>query len=329
MGHTRAKTITAELAGPLDRAVRGLFGISWGKARDWISAGKVRLCAEIVTEPTTPTTAGNEIVFEETARRPRSVGLTDDSVVYADAHLVVVAKPAGVSTVPYEGDELSGRSAARAFPGKASPTTDTLESRVRAWLERRPTGSSAGRPNLGVVQRLDKETSGLIVFTRTWLAKKALATQFRRHSVHRLYLAIAHGNVQTRTIRSVLIADRGDGLRGSARGGTAGGRAAVTHVERLEALQGATLVACRLETGRTHQIRIHLSEGGHPIVGDRVYVRRYAGLRIDAPRMMLHASELGFVHPVTERPMRWQLPMPDDMRRTLQGLAASTGRRKC
>jgi 23S rRNA pseudouridine1911/1915/1917 synthase len=305
MGNTRTKTVTPALEGPLDRAVRGLFGISWGKARGWISAGKVRLCAEIVTEPTTPTAAGNEIVFEEAARRPRVAALTDDRVVYADAHLVVIAKPAGISTVPYEGDE---------------PATDTLEGRVRAWLERRPAASTGGRPNLGVVQRLDKETTGLIVFTRTWLAKSALASQFRRHSVHRRYLAIAHGDVPTRTIRSVLIADRGDGLRGSARGSTVGGRLAVTHVERLEALRSATLVACRLETGRTHQIRIHLSEAGHPIVGDRVYVRRYPGPLLDAPRLMLHASELGFVHPATERAMHWELPMPDDMRRTWQGL---------
>jgi 23S rRNA pseudouridine1911/1915/1917 synthase len=115
--------------------------------------------------------------------------------------------------------------------------------------------------------------------------------------------------------------DRGDGLRGSARGRPPpSAREAITHVERIEALAGATLVGCRLETGRTHQIRIHLSESGHPIVGERVYVRGYAGPLIEAPRLMLHAAELGFVHPATQREMRWELPMPDDMRAVLERL---------
>jgi 23S rRNA pseudouridine1911/1915/1917 synthase len=137
--------------------------------------------------------------------------------------------------------------------------------------------------------------------------------------------------VHSRVLRSVLVEDRGDGLRGSARGargkivtrasgGASDGREAVTHVERIEALRGATLLACRLETGRTHQIRIHLSEAGHPVVGEKVYVRRFSGPPIEAPRLMLHAAELGFVHPSTEREMRWEQPMPDDMREVLHRL---------
>ncbi len=174
-----------------------------------------------------------------------------------------------------------------------------------------PRGS---RPSLGIVHRLDKETTGLVVFTRTWLAKQSLSLQFRRHSVHRAYVAVAHGEVPTRTIRSFLVENRGDGLRGSARGTPpADAREATTHVERLEGLDGATLVGCRLETGRTHQIRIHLSELGSPIVGEKVYVRHWTGKLIEAPRLMLHAAELGFLHPATEREMRWKQPMPEDM----------------
>ena len=142
--------------------------------------------------------------------------------------------------------------------------------------------------------------------------------------MHRRYLAIAHGDVRSRTIRSFLMEDRGDGLRGSARGTPGeGAREAITHVEKLEALTGgtaATLVACRLETGRTHQIRIHLSESGHPLVGERVYIRRWGGTVIEAPRLMLHAAELGFLHPATEREMRWEQPMPDDMKTVLERL---------
>jgi 23S rRNA pseudouridine1911/1915/1917 synthase len=301
--------------------VRGLFGVSWGKARAWIEGGKVCVSGQRVTEATARVGPGDTVVVDERAPSPRSAsgsrsrggrgGLDDGDVVHVDAQVVVVAKPPGVSTVPYdEGD------------------TDTLEARVRSWLERRAK-SARGRPPLGVVHRLDKETSGLVVFTRTWMAKQRLASQFRQHTVHRRYLALAHGAVRSGTFRSFLVPDRGDGLRGSARGAHAakapGAREAITHVERVEPLAGATLVACRLETGRTHQIRIHLSEAGHPLVGERVYVRGFAGPLIEAPRLMLHAAELGFVHPATDREVRWELPMPDDMRTVLERLGGRPG----
>jgi 23S rRNA pseudouridine1911/1915/1917 synthase len=299
-----AKTVPAELAGPLDRAVRLLWGVSWGKARAWIEAGKMRVGGEVVREATTRVAAGAELTMNERAPRKGARGRAPVDVVHADAHVVVVSKPAGVSTVPYDESDV-----------------DTLEARVRGWLEHKADARGRGRPALGIVHRLDKETSGLVVFTRSWLAKQSLASQFRHHTVHRHYLAIAHGDVRPRTIRSFLMEDRGDGLRGSARGTPPpSAREAITHVERIEAFAGATLVACRLETGRTHQIRIHLSESGHPIVGERVYVRGYAGPLIEAPRLMLHAAELGFVHPATQCEMRWELPMPDDMRAVLERL---------
>jgi 23S rRNA pseudouridine1911/1915/1917 synthase len=103
-----------------------------------------------------------------------------------------------------------------------------------------------------------------------------------------------------------------------------GAREAITHVEALESLEGATLVGCRLETGRTHQIRIHLSEGGNPLAGDRVYIRHFPGPVLEAPRLMLHAAELGLVHPVTSREMRWELPIPADMRAVIERLRRGT-----
>jgi 23S rRNA pseudouridine1911/1915/1917 synthase len=302
------------LAGPLDRAVRGLFGVSWGKARGWISSGKVRVDGQVATEVTRRVAAGAQVSFDERAPRVRGVGveargpgvgrLSDSDVIFVDAQVIVVAKPAGLSTVPYDESE-----------------TDTLEARVRTWLDTRSRGK--GRPTVGVVHRIDKETSGLVVFTRTWAAKQSLASQFRQHTVHRRYFAVAHGDVRTRTFTTWLVENRGDGLRGSARGRPPpDAREAITHVERLEALDGATLVACRLETGRTHQIRIHLSESGHPLVGERVYVRGFAGPPIEAPRLMLHAAELGFVHPTTNLEARWELPIPADMQVVIERLRA-------
>jgi 23S rRNA pseudouridine1911/1915/1917 synthase len=303
---TRTAIVPSDLEGPIDRAVRALFGASWGKARSWVEGGKVRVAGAVVTESTVRVSAGAEIALDEGARRPRPSQIRDDEVVYADAQVVVVSKPAGISTIPYDESDV-----------------DTLDARVRAYLERRRLSPRGSRPNLGVVHRLDKETTGLVVFTRTWLAKEGLTGQFRQHTVHRRYLAIAHQVVPAGTLRSLLVEDRGDGLRGSVRGKARPGadaREAVTHVEPVEALAGATLVACRLETGRTHQIRIHLSESGHPLVGERVYIRRWAGAVIEAPRLMLHAAELGFIHPATEREMRWEQPLPEDMRSVLERL---------
>ena len=300
---TRQFVVAPELAGPLDRVVRSSLEVSWGQARSWIASGKVRVGGEVVREPTVRVAAGAEVTFEEHAPRQRGRGdavPAQTDVVHVDGQIVVVNKPAGVSTVPYDGEE-----------------DDTLDARVRGWLARQGQAPRGVRPSLGVVHRLDKETTGLLVFTRTWLAKQSLTSQFRRHTVHRRYLAIAHGDVRSRTIRSYLLADRGDGLRGSARGAAArrgeAAKEAVTHVERLESFGGATLVACRLETGRTHQIRVHLSEAGHPLLGERVYVRGYGGALLAAPRVMLHAAELGFVHPATEREVRWERGMPEDM----------------
>ena len=301
---SRSEPVPAGLAGALDRAVRGLFGVSWGKARGWIESGKVTVDGQRVTLTTARVAAEAIVAVDERAARVRRGELADSDVVYVDAQVIVVDKPTGLSTVPYDDTEV-----------------DTMESRVLAYLERRGR-SRGGRPTVGIVHRIDKETSGLVVFTRTWMAKQSLAAQFRQHTVHRRYLALAQGDVRSRTVRTFLVENRGDGLRGSARGTPpASAREAITHIESLEKLAGgATLVACRLETGRTHQIRIHLSESGHPIVGERVYTRHFAGTLLEAPRLMLHAAELGFVHPATESAMRWERPIPADMAAILERL---------
>jgi 23S rRNA pseudouridine1911/1915/1917 synthase len=242
--------------------------------------------------------AGVEIAVDQAARKPRAGELEDGDVVHADSQVVVVVKPSGLNTIPFDETEV-----------------DALDARVRSWLERRRMVPRGSRPTLGIVHRIDRETSGLVVFTRTWLAKQSLTTQFRQHTVHRRYLAIAHGDVPDSTRRTFLMEDRGDGLRGSARGRPpSDAREAITHISRVEPLVGATLVACKLETGRTHQIRIHLSESGNPIVGERVYIRGFRGAIIEAPRLMLHAAELGFVHPATESQVQWEQPVPPDRR---------------
>ena len=303
--------VPPELGGQkLDGLVRRLFAVSWGRARQLVETGKVFVDGAPITWGEAPVRAGSTVSLRLAAKRPSKGGLPREAVVFFDAHVVVVAKPAGISTVPFDENERG-----------------TLDELVRALLEKPPFArpGQRGRANLGVVHRIDKETTGLLVFTRTWLAKQSLTAQFRSHTVHRRYLALVHGQPQGGTLRSHLVADRGDGLRGSAERRPQGrhndGQLAVTHVEVLERYPAASLVACRLETGRTHQIRVHLSEAGHSLLGERVYNRGFRGEELSAPRLMLHAAELGFVHPATERPMRFDLPLPDDMERVRAELA--------
>ncbi len=222
--------------------------------------------------------------------------------------MVVVDKPAGLLSVADE-------------PGNH----DTLADRVRTALRRLE--GSAGDAKPGVVHRLDRDTSGLIAFARTARAKRHLAARFRAHDVERVYLAIAHGEVAAADVRTHLLLDRGDGLRGSwgslrrARGAPPPeARPAVTRVRPIAALAGATLVECRLETGRQHQIRIHLAELGHPLVGERVYIRDYAGPRIAAARPMLHARTLGFTHPRTGERVTFEREPPEDFAAMLASL---------
>ena len=293
----------------MDGRVRTQFSLTWGRARDLIRRGKVTVDGETVTDPLARVREAAEISLDLAARNPRTAeaALPRDAIVYLDAHLVVVEKPAGVATMPYDPAGMSASIAKRATkPGEET----TLDERVRIAIAKREKVKGPP-PALGVVHRLDKETSGLLVFTRTWQAKKELMQAFRFHHVHRRYVALVHGIPRSQTIETHFVEDRGDGLRGSVehrRGrkhavGSEKTQRAITHVEVLETFPraGASLVACALETGRTHQIRIHLAEEGHPVLGERVYIRDYDGPEIPAPRVMLHASELGFAHPATAR----------------------------
>ena len=176
------------------------------------------------------------------------------------------------------------------------------------------------------MHRLDRETSGLLVFARTVLAERHLGQQFRQHTTLRSYLAVVHGNVSAETISSRLVRDRGDGRRGSTTNSQLG-KTAVTHIRPLERIGPYTLIECRLETGRTHQIRIHLAESGHPLCGEKVYNQPLHGQpkpdTSGAPRLALHAAELGFQHPVTGEMLKFEMPLPADLTEFLHRLRHS------
>jgi 23S rRNA pseudouridine1911/1915/1917 synthase len=279
-------------------------GISWNRARDLVSTGRVELDGEIATDEAQRLEPGAKVAIHP--ERPKRTGgvLAAEDVVYVDADVVVVKKRAGVMTVPFDDGDR-----------------DTLIDQVRARLVRLEKAKNKKPRDLvvGAVQRLDKDTTGILVFARNLSAKRILEEQLREHSVFRRYLGIAHGTVREARIESWILQDRGDGLRGSwgTRFGQEGpppedAKQSITHVRPLEPLVNATLIECRLETGRQHQIRIHLSERGHPLVGEDVYIRGFKGTRIEAARPMLHATELGFVHPRTGENMRFSEPPPAD-----------------
>jgi 23S rRNA pseudouridine1911/1915/1917 synthase len=229
------------------------------------------------------------------------------AIRYADDQVVVVEKPAGLTTMRHAEEAAEfGKRGKRYLP-------PTLADLLPLLLNR----GQLGRPSpVRAVHRLDKETSGLVVFARTVEAERHLGKQFRAHSTDRRYLAVARGRAQSGRIESWLVGDRGDGRRGSATQPGEGQRA-VTHVRVLEELGEYTLVECRLETGRTHQVRIHLGEAGTPLCGERVYDRPLHGKPLPdgsvAPRIALHAATLGFDHPATGKRLHWTSPLPKDL----------------
>ncbi len=245
-------------------------------------------------------------------------------LVYADDHIIVVDKPPGMTTMRHAEDVAEfGRRARRYLPPTLADVIPGLLAKGRH-----------GRPGpVRAVHRIDNETSGLVVFARTADAERHLGGQFRAHSTDRLYLALVRGQAREGRLESVLVRDRGDGRRGSTTAPQPDGQRAVTHVRLAEALGEYTLVECRLETGRTHQVRIHLGEAGTPLCGERVYDRPLHGRPYPdgsgANRVMLHAATLGFDHPATGERVRWTSPLPRDMRELLQELRRRAPKPPC
>lgn len=310
-------TITPEQAGATLAAILRfhLPGQSWSQVRRLVETRRVKIGGEICVDSARRMREGAGVeILPRPAPRPRQ--REDIGLRYLDEQLVVVEKPAGMATVRHPLE--------RAWPEGRKVLEPTLEDLVPRLIANEEGRTRKGvLPRVRKVHRLDKGTSGLVVFARTVTAERELGKQFRAHTVVRRYLAVVPGNVAPQRIASRLVRDRGDGRRGST--GLADlGKEAVTHVTVEERLPGYTLLSCRLETGRTHQIRIHLSELGHPICGETVYNRRLGEEPILDPsgalRLALHAVELGFVHPRSGETMHWAMPLPPDLSGFLERL---------
>jgi 23S rRNA pseudouridine1911/1915/1917 synthase len=331
---------------------------SWSQVRRLIAVRRVQVNGNLCLDEGRRVKAGDVVkIAEHSLARPADEA--DIKIVHLDAHLVVVQKPAGVTTLRHREetdlperrkqlqptlDELLPRVLAKHL-GIATPD-DTNPKRKRGSARRGRGTATTGRGfdrRLAVraVHRLDRDTSGLMVFARTPEAERRLIRMFSRHAVQRAYVAVVHGQLtESRTIDTWLVRDRGDGLRGSVGSacraepeppsgathievppGRRDLQRAITHVRPMEQLAGYTIVECRLETGRTHQIRIHLSEVGHRLCGEKTYThapgQKPAADTSGAPRQALHAAEIAFTHPITNQPLRFRMPLPADLKQWL------------
>ena len=292
----------------LAAVLRRHLELSWNDARRLCETGKVFVNENRELDSVRRMKAGASIEIRMNAKAPLSKEQTQalSAIVYEDSQVIVIDKPAGISSVPYD-------------RGESGTAMDLIR---EAW---RTKGLSATSTPLLIVHRIDKETSGLLMFAKTKAAEIFLQKLLRAHEVERKYLCVAHGRVVDQTIDTYFIDDRGDGLRGSVKEVSRHPHAkhAITHVRALEYLNDATLCEVKLETGKTHQIRIHLAEREYPLVGETVYIRdfiRHGHVPIESPRLLLHAETLGFVHPTTSEPMMFSREPPLDFRRMLKNL---------
>ena len=300
------EVVPAALAGErLDRVVAMLSGVTRSAARDLVEAGRATVDGSVVTRAADRVDEGATLAFDTPEPSGPSTVEPDPSVsvpvVHEDAEVIVVDKPAGMVVHPGAGHEHATMAA--------------------GLLARYPELAAVGDPQRpGIVHRLDKGTSGLLVVARTPDAHRDLVAQLAARSMDRRYRTLAWGHLDNP--QGVIDAPIGRSARTPTKMGvTATGRAARTRYEVVEAFDEPTplsLLECRLETGRTHQIRVHLSAIGHPVVGDG----RYGGARpgVPCPRPFLHAEHLGFEHPGDRTAMAFDSALPDDLRAVLDGL---------
>lgn len=285
----------------LDRALAQLLpDHSRSRIRTWIDAGRV-LLAGAPADASRKVGGGEHVLvhplFDPAAASfaPQALPLT---IVHEDEAILVIDKPAGLVVHPGSGNR-----------------DGTL---ANALLHHAPQLAAVARA--GIVHRLDKDTSGLLVVAKTEIAQTDLVRQLQAKTVHREYLALAAGDIARGGAIDAPIGRHP--VRRTSMAIVASGKAAVTRYEVRERFGDCTLLACRLETGRTHQIRVHLTSLGHPLVGDPTYGKRRG---IAFGRQALHAWRLGLIHPSTKRPAQWESPLPSDFASLLATLRRRAG----
>jgi len=279
----------------MDRALAQMFPqYSRSRLQAWLKSGHVRVkrgACDLPVEGSTPVLGGERVELApppaHDARMPRAQRMPLD-IVFEDADLIVIDKPVGLIV----------------HPGAGNPDRTLMN----ALLAHQPALRQV--PRAGIVHRLDKDTSGLLVVAKNLTAQARLAEQLAARSVKRTYLAVVHGDPLARgTIDAAIGRDTRVRTRMAV---SQRGKQARTNYRVLERFGKAALLECRLDTGRTHQIRVHLQHIRHPIVGDPVY-RRGTRHGLAFARQALHAAELELAHPRSGKRMHWSAPLPGDM----------------
>ncbi|WP_343347153.1 RluA family pseudouridine synthase [Sphingomicrobium sp. XHP0239] len=295
----------------LDRAVTDVVGtLSRERVKKLIASGALEGTNGAVRDPAIKLKGDERYILSVPAPRPHHAEPQDIplTIVHEDDHLLVVDKPAGLVVHPAAGN----------------PDGTLVNALLHHCAGRLSGIGGVARP--GIVHRIDKDTSGLLVVAKTDPAHVGLAKQFAAHSIDRRYLAVASGEMRmpSGTIDAPLARSTTNRKKMAVVEGGRGKRA-VTHWTRQENLKAATLVECRLDTGRTHQVRVHMASIGHPLVGDPFYGRikkehRTLLKELNFSRQALHAARLGFTHPATTDRLSFTSALPSDMTQLLSAL---------
>jgi 23S rRNA pseudouridine1911/1915/1917 synthase len=304
----------------LDRFLARALRISRSELQRWIAAGRVTV--QGVTQAASARVRDGDRIVVDPAALPPTEAEPDPDVRFdllcVDEDFVIVNKPPGLVVHPARGHErgtlVSGLLARGLFAHQEPQgAPDTASGQADAQWNARP----------GVVHRLDKGTSGVMVVARSAWARDALGEQFRARTIERAYVAIVVGESRGGTFRTLHGRHPRDRLRFTTH--VRSGKPAVTHVHVLARLYGSTHIECTLETGRTHQIRVHLAETGTPVLGDPLYGKPARDERVREVgaalgHQALHARLLGFTHPRTGQRVRFEAPPPDDFCEALRAL---------
>jgi 23S rRNA pseudouridine1911/1915/1917 synthase len=291
-------TVTPTMKGRIDKQLgHHLKQFSRSQLQRWIENGHVTVNGQVV-KPKYKLAAGDQITIKP--EKPKKINLEPENIpldiVYEDDDVIVVNKPQGMVVHP--------------APGHPDHTL------VNALLYHSPLSTINGEFRPGIVHRIDKDTSGLLMVAKNDMAHRSLAAQLKAKTNEREYVALVHGVIKEDrgTIDAPLGRSRKDRKKQAV---VADGRHAVTHFKVLKRYRHYTLVSCRLETGRTHQIRVHMKYIGHPLAGDPLYGPRKT---LPGHGQYLHARLLGFKHPRTGKQMTFTAPLPDYFRRMLDKL---------
>jgi len=315
MGNPAVISGTLATSGRLDKALAEVTDLSRARVQALIADGRVMLADKAVASPSDKGAAGTPFTIdlpppEPLAAQAQEIPLT---IVHEDADLIVVDKPAGMVVHPAAGN-------------RDGTLVNALLHHCRGALS-----GIGGVARPGIVHRIDKDTSGLLVVAKSDAAHEGLSAQFAAHSLERAYLAVVggrpippRGTIDARIGRSETNRKKMAVLPPDSRRG----KHAVTHYRTIESFAAASLIECRLETGRTHQVRVHCASIGHALLGDPVYGRSPPPLRkilnaLRFERQALHAAVLGFTHPVSGRDLRFSSDLPPDMVELIEGVRGS------